>query len=99
VVAERNQIFTDADVDAFLAMEGGSVYGAAAVACRAIAANAARSRIALRATGNPVGRWSELAKQYDVRAIESDPIELMDAAEYRISPFGEDMSEYVGDIL
>lgn len=96
-VAERNQIFTDADIDAFLDMEDESVYGAAAAACRAIAASAARSRLAMKVTGNPVGRWMEMAKVFDEKAITGEPIELIDAAEYRIGPFGTDESEYVGD--
>jgi len=98
-VAERNQIFTDADIDAFLELEGQSVYGAAAAACRAIAASAARSRVAMKATGNTRSVWLEMADGLDEKAITNDPIELMDAAEYRTSPFGEDESEYVGDIL
>lgn len=98
-VAERNQIFTDADIDAFLTLEGQSVYGAAAAACRAIAASVARSRVALKATGNVRSQWIAMAEGLDEKAITNDPIELMDAVEYHVSPFGEDESEYVGDTL
>lgn len=98
-VAERNQIFTDDDIDAFLDLEGQSVYGAAAAACRAIAASAMRSRIALKATGNPPGRWTDIAKTFDEKAVTGDPVELIDAVEYRIGEFGQDDSEYVGDTL
>lgn len=98
-VAERNQIFTDADIDAFLTLEGQSVYAAAAAACRAIAASVARSRVALKATGTSRSRWLEMADGLDEKAITNDPIELMDAADYRVSAFGEDETEYVGDIL
>lgn len=46
-----NQLFTDAEIDAFLSSEGDDVFAAAASALRALAASAARMAILFRLLG------------------------------------------------
>ena len=99
-----NQIFTDAEIDAFLALEGNDVYGAAAAACSAVAASSARSAVAWRVLESSLDmkavprEFRELAKSYRERAV-SAPAEEIDSLDYRVSPFGRDLSEYVGDVV
>lgn len=102
-----NQIFTDAEVDAFLDLEGNNVYAAAAAAASSIAASSAKSAIAWRALGNELqvdkkevpSHYSALADKYRERAsgAMSGPSEEIDSFDYRLDDFGGDLSEYVGD--
>lgn len=101
-----NQIFDDAEIDAFLSLENGEVYAAAAAACGSIAGSTARSAIAYRALGRDgldIDRRSvpehfrKLAESYRERATKGAPAEEIDSMDYRIGPFGQDQSEYVGD--
>lgn len=70
-VTAANQIFTDAEIDAFLALDA-EVYGAAALAMRAMAASAARCAVAYKLLGNNIDidrrdiakRFMEIAKSY-----------------------------------
>ncbi len=98
------QIFTDAEIDAFLAIESSEVYAAAAAACESLAANTARSAILYRAEKmfaidrkEVPKHFRELAQRYRDRAT-SAPAEEIDSMDYNIDPFGRDQSEYVGDI-
>ena len=99
------QIFTDAEIDAFLALESNEIYAAAAAACESLAANTARSAIRLRAEKlleidrkDVPNHFRELAKMYRKRAV-STPAEEIDSMDYDIGAFGDDQSEYVGDIV
>ena len=97
------QIFDDAEIDAFLAIENNELYAAAAAACESLAANTARSAIVFRAEKllsidrkEVPKHFRELAAMYRKRAV-SAPAEEIDSMDYNISPFGRDQSEYVGD--
>lgn len=99
------QIFTDAEIDAFLAMEGNELYAAAAAACESLAANTARSAILMRLEKllaidrkEIPKHFRELAMMYRKRSV-SAPAEEIDSMDYNISPFGRDLSEYVGDAV
>lgn len=99
-----NQVFTDAEIDAFLSLEDNEVYAAAAAAAQSMAANASRSAIRyiaeriLEIDRKDVPKhFRELAKQYRDRSVAA-PGEEIDAAEYLIGTFGGDGSEYIGDI-
>lgn len=96
------QIFTDAEIDAFLAIESNEVYPAAAAAAESIASSKAKSAIA----------WKALDTQFDLKEIPKhymaiaarwrergtdEPWEKIDSLDYRVSSFGRDQSEYVGD--
>lgn len=96
-----NQIFTDSEIDAFLALANQNVWQAAAHACRSIAASRARVAIAYRALGTSIDmkeipkHFMALAEAYEKRAME--PSEEIDSMDYEISRWGRDLSEYVGD--
>lgn len=103
-----NQIFTDAEIDAFLSLENNAVYPAAAAACQSVAASAAKSAIAWRAMGSELSvdkkevpaAYRELANQYRERATGemAGPVEEIDSMDYEVGPFGDTgTSEFVGD--
>ena len=88
------QIFSDAEIDAFLSLESNEVFGAAASACQAIAGSAARSAIAYAAMGMlsidrqaVPAEFRKLAEAYRKRATEGAPAEEVDSADYTLSPF------------
>ena len=99
------QIFTDAEIDAFLSIESNEIYAAAAAACESLAANTARSAIRMKLEklleidrkDVPV-HFRALAKMYRERSV-SAPAEEVDSMDYDISPFGRDRSEYAGDVV
>lgn len=97
------QIFTDAEIDAFLALEQNEILGAAAAACEAIAASTGRSAIAYRAVGPSIDKtqvpkhYLELAQRYRAQGVDQAPHEEIDQLAYDIGIHGDDRSEYVGD--
>jgi hypothetical protein len=104
---QDRQLFEDAEIDAFLLMEGNDVWSAAAAACRSIAASSARSAIRYQASQivsvdrtKVPDHFRALADKYEKRATAAASLaEYVDSQDHVISPFGEDMSEYVGDEL
>ena len=99
------QIFTDAEIDAFLALESNEIYAAAAAACESLAANTARSAIMYRAEKMfSIDRkeipkhFRELAQRYRERAM-AEPTEEFDSFDYAVDAHGGDLSEYVGDTV
>jgi len=98
-----NQIFEDAEIDAFLALADSDVWGAAAAACRSIAASASRSAIAWRELHTSVDKkdvpkmFLELAAKYEARSREGAPWEEIDSMESGVDHYGRDVSEYIGD--
>ena len=104
-VTEANQVFTDAEIDAFLALESNDVYAAAASACQSMAANASRSAIRYIAERileidrqKVPDHFRKLAQMYRDRSMAA-PGEEMDSAAYEIGTFGGDGSEYIGDVF
>lgn len=99
-----NQIFRDAEIDSFLALESNDVYAAAAAAASSIASSQARQAIVWRAMGRDLEidkrdipkRFAELADSYRKRS-QAAPSEEIDSLDYQVTDFGEDLSEYVGD--
>ena len=100
-----NQIFTDAEIDAFLSLEGEEVYMAAAAACRSLAASTSKSAIAWRALDQSIDRsripqyYRELAMAYIERAQKGEPVEYVDTFDMQFDKFGKDESEYPGDVV
>lgn len=98
-----NQVFTDAEIDAFLALEDEEVYRAAAAACRSIATSKAKSAVAWKALGTSLdlkqipSHYRDLAKDYEERARTGSPSEEIRSMDYEIGRWGSDTSEYVGD--
>lgn len=92
-----NQLFTDAEVDAFLEQESNDVYAAAALACESAAARLNRNAASF--DKNTVQHFIDLAERYRTRSIEQPMGEQIDAMDYRTDSFGRDKSEYVGDLL
>lgn len=97
------QMFTDAEVDAFLALESNEVYGAAAAACESLAASAARSAVRYKAERlleidrkDIPAHFRALAKTYRDRLM-AEPTEHIDAYDVAFDELGGDRSEYVGD--
>lgn len=102
-VTAANQVFTDAEIDAFLSLEDNEVYSAAAAAAQSMAAMSARSAIKYIAERifeidkkDIPKHFLGLAKMYRERAV-AGPGEEIDAVEYHIGTFGGDRSEYIGD--
>ena len=102
-VTAANQIFTDAEIDAFLSLESNDVYGSAASACSSIAASTGRSAIAWKSMKSSMDmkdvpkHFKDLAKMYREKSVAGSPWEEVDSLEYGVGPFGGDRSEYVGD--
>lgn len=98
------QIFTDDEVDAFLALEDQEVYGAAAAACSSIAASASKSALAYRALDLSLDKtqipahFRGLAEDYRQR-VGMTPVEYIDSADFVIDSAGRDVSEYTGDVV
>ena len=99
------QIFTDAEIDAFLAMESNEIYAAAAAACESLAASTARSAIRYKAEKlleidrkDVPMHFRALATRYRERAM-AEPTEEFDSFDYAIDAHGGDLSEYVGDVI
>jgi hypothetical protein len=104
-VTAANQVFTDAEIDAFLSLEDNEVYAAAAAAAQSMAANASRSAIKYIAERileidkqKIPAHFLNLAKMYRERSIAA-PGEEIDSADYLIGTFGGDGSEYIGDVF
>ncbi len=102
-VTAANQVFTDAEIDAFLALESNEIYAAAAAAAESMAANASRSAIRYKAEKileidrKDVPKYFlALAKGFRERSI-AEPGEEIDAVEYHVGAFGNDRSEFIGD--
>jgi len=98
-------VFTDADIDAFLDLNGDDVWRASADACRSLAADGIGGALLVRLSGIDVDLkkipeyWMALAARYQARSDNDDPVEYIDSYDHQISSFGEDESEYVGDIV
>ena len=104
-VTALNQVFNDAEIDAFLALESNEIFAAAATALESMAANASRSAIRYKAEmifeidRKDVPKFFlEAAKRMRARSIAA-PGEEIDAMEYIIGAFGNDSSEFVGDVF
>ena len=104
-VTAANQVFTDAEIDAFLSLEDNEVYAAAAAAAQSMSANASRSAIRYIAERileidrqKVPEHFRKLAEMYRKRSM-AGPGEEIDSAAYEIGTFGGDGSEYVGDVF
>lgn len=99
------RIFSDAEIDAFLSLESEDVYGAAATACRSIAASASKSAIAWRALERRFDKkqvpnhYRELAQDYERRSVEGAPAEEVASMAYDVDRFGVDNTEHEGDLI
>ncbi len=99
------QIFTDAEIDAFLSLGSNEVFKAASFACRSIAADKSKSAIAWRVFESQFNRqqipryFLDLADKYQAEAESGAPGENFDYADYAIDGFGIDQSEYTGDVF
>ena len=100
-----HQIFSDAEIDAFLSIESSEVYAAAAAGCESLAAASTHSAIVIRAgrilhldLGKVPEHYRALAETYRKRSV-SGPSEEIDSMDYRVDRFGVDSSEYVGDVV
>ena len=98
------QIFTDSEIDAFLALENNEVYGAAAAACESLSASTARSAVMYRAEKlfeidrkQLPEHFRSLANMFRDRMTAGDPFEEIDSMDFRMDTYGTDRSEYVGD--
>ena len=97
------QIFTDAEIDAFLELESQSVRRAAAAACEAVAASAARSAVRYKAEKifeidrkDIPKHFLGIAKMH--RETESaDDYEEIDSLDYELGRYGGQVGDFVGD--
>lgn len=104
-VTEANQVFSDAEIDAFLSLEDNEIYAAAAAAAQSMAAMASRSAIKyiaeriLEIDKKDIPKYFlALAEQYRKQSV-AGPGEDIDSAAYHIGTFGGDHSEYYGDVI
>ncbi len=104
-VTAANQMFDDGEIDDALALEDNEVYAAAASLLESMAALSSRSAIRYKAEKifeidrkDMPKHFRELAAMYRKRSI-AGPGEEIDAVEYSIGAFGNDGSEYIGDVF
>lgn len=104
-VQGENYIFEDAEIDALLDLNSGEVWAASADACRRLAADEILGAVILKLQGFMLDKeeipthWMALADKYDAKAKAGDLVEFVDSFDHDISEFGEDDTEYVGDII
>ena len=104
-VQGEHYAFSDAEIDAFLDLNSDDVWAAAADACRTFAANEILGALRLSLSGFTIDRskvpefWNNLADKYEAKAKAGDITEFIDSFDHQISDFGEDETEYVGDIV
>lgn len=97
-------VFADDDIDGFLDINDTEVWGGAADACRALAANSIAGSLLIDLAGIKIDKkntakfWMDLAKQYEAKSTNEDVVEFIDSAAYEITEFGEDLSEKIGDV-
>ena len=103
-VQGTHYVFADADIDGFLDLNNGEVWGAGADACRALAANSIAGSLLIDIAGIKIDKkntakfWMDLARQYEAKSTDEDVVEFIDSIAYDVSEFGEDGSEYIGDV-
>ena len=103
-VEGEDYIFSDAEIDAFLDMNGDAVWTAAADACRSLAADEVAGSLRLKLSGFEIDRskvhdyWMKLADNYEKKA-GNQAVEFIDSFDYRVSQSGEDETEYTGSLV
>jgi len=97
------QIFTDAEIDALLSLGDNEVFQSAALACRSLAASSSKSAIAWRALSmSSIDRtkipdhYLKIAASLDAKSLE--PSENIDSVDSVIGFWGDDQSEYNGEL-
>jgi len=101
----KDYVFTDAEIDAFLDQNSSDVWAAAADACRTLAADEILGALRLKLNGFEIDRekvpnyWLKLAEGYDKKAKDGAVVEYVDSFDHKVSAFGEDETEYIGDIV
>lgn len=104
-IYRTNYVFEDADIDALLDLNSEDVWAATADACRRLAADEVLGAVRLSLNGMSLDKtqvpkyWLDMAKTYDKKSAAGDVVEFVDSVAYNINEFGEDESEYVGDII
>lgn len=102
---EDNQIFTDAEIDAFLALEENSIYQAAAAAARAIGAESGRCKIAYSVLGSALrvdlkgipDYFNALADKYEEKALAAPGFDILEVGSLIHPAHGIDETEYDSD--
>ena len=98
-------VFSDVEIDAFLLLNSEDVWAAAADACCTLAADQILGALRLKLSGFEIDReqipkyWMSLADNYEKKSREGGVTEFVDSFDHDISDFGEDDTEYVGDIV
>ena len=97
------QIFTDAEIDAMLALGDNEVFQSAALACRSLAASSTKSAIAWRELSmSSIDRtkipdhYLKIAESLEAKSLE--PSENIDSVDSVIGFWGDDQSEYNGEL-
>lgn len=99
--------FSDADIDAFLELNGDSVWLASAEACRSLAVKATATSYIIKLPGaleldreEVAKRYIQMADRFEQRATSSSDtvVEYFDSFDYGIDEIGQDIGEYVGDV-
>ena len=101
----EHYVFSDAEIDAFLEMNSSDVWASAADACHSLAADEILGSLILSLSGFKIDRskvpeyWTKLAERYETKAKEGARVEFVDSFDYGVSDFGEDETEYMGDLI
>lgn len=99
-----NQIFSDAEIDAFLNLNNNGVLSAAADAARSVAASTAKSAIAYRVLSQALDidkrqvpeHYRQIASQYETKARQG-PVEEIDSMDHAYDVWGRRVGELVGE--
>lgn len=99
------QIFDDAEIDAFLALEDNDIRRAVAAGCESLAASSARSAVRYKAEKlfeidrkDIPAYFSKLAAMHRKNSVDL-PFEELDSFDYTVGGLGTQMGEFVGDTL
>ena len=96
-------VFQDAELTRLVALES-ELKLAVALACEVIATDKAKTAISRSLAGEFSENKMSIPKYFLQRAamfrkqVRMDPVEEIDSVSYEISEFGEDDSDYVGDL-
>jgi hypothetical protein len=104
-VRGEHYVFNDEEIDVFLDLNSEDVWAAASDACMALSADEIAGALRLKLSGFDIDRskvpeyWQRLAERYTEKSKAGDIVEYVDSFDDEVSDFGEDETEYVGDIV
>lgn len=95
-------VFSADELDFFANQADDDLYGAAAIGCRVMAADASKRALLFRSNGATIDRtsgprhWVDLATSYEAKAL-SVPNEVIQTLGYDVDWAGQDQTEFFGE--